>query len=494
MTNRNGFNLVDDPWIPLGGTEVSISDALLEGHHLPGWPDGDPVLAAAVMRTLAVFAYRVTGMDQPMSRSDFASRQRSLLDAGRFAAGAVNRYTSRHHDRFWLVGGPANTVPFAQDPSLERTDPHNAATAVTAWASGNNPLLGPHADTNRIDAATAARQLVVLRYYSAGGTRTRHPDRPGSGSAKTKASGLRGTMSLHPHGDSLARTLIGHLMPLPAGVTEFGNPFWEAPPPQDPLASHRGQAGLLEQLAARQDKTMLLRQDKTDGICGFTIADGPGAARDLACLDPYVLVGDDMTPVKPREGRAFWREAEPLLTQADTGRARLGAEILDWARGEQAGAHAIYEPSEFSWAVVSHLGDRSKDLLWQASSAPHLLALFAPDAALRARRFLKEAADAESAMTRQIAKLRHDMSTMPSRDKAEVHGSARAEYWTRAEPDFWAAVRDGLAPEEQTSGLRSHAFAGYDIAVAAMSRDQRALWFVEKSRQWIRAWPPAREG
>ena len=496
MTSERGLNLIDDPWIPMGGGDVSISEALLDAHTLPGWPDGDPCLAAAVMRTLAVFAYRVTGMDQPMRRSRFALEQRRRLDEGRFDAGAVASYIDRHRDRFWLVGAPLDAPPFAQDLSLQVLEPHPVSKAVTAWASGHNPVLGPHADTDSLDAATAAQRLVVLRYYSAGGTNTPHPNKPGRGRAYLENAALRGTMSLHPHAETLARTLMGHLVPLPHDAPGFGAPFWESPPVADPLAGHQGQAGLLEQLAARQDKTMLLHHNDVDGIHGFTIAEGPGSARELSCTDPYLLYDEDMSPRKPRRGRDFWREAEALLTHTDDGRAHLSAEILNWARDEHADEQRIYEPSEFSWAVVSHLGDQSKEILWALSSAPDLLALFAPEASLRARRFLNQASSAEGAMTKQIAKLRHQTETMPVRpsDKAEVYASARAEFWTQAEPDFWTAALRGITSDQQTRRLRSHALAGYDTSTAPVARDQRSLLFVEECRRWIAAWPRAQRG
>ena len=498
MTNKRGFNLIDDPWIPLGDGNVSISEALLDAHTLPGWPDGDPGLAAAVMRTLTVFAYRVTGMDQPMGRSSFALEQRRLLDEGRFDAGAVARYIDRHRDRFWLIGAPLNAPPFAQDRSLQVSKRDPVSKAVTAWASGHNPVLGPHADTDSLDAATAAQRLVVLRYYSAGGTHTPHPNKPGRGRAHLKDAALRGTMSLHPHAETLARTLMGHLVPLPHDAPDFGAPFWESPPVADPLAGHQGQAGLLEQLAARQDKTMLLHHNEADGIRGFTIAEGPGSASDLSSTDPYLLYDENMLPRKPHLGRDFWREAEALLNQTDDGRANLSAEILKWA-SSHADEQRIYEPSEFSWAVVSHLGHQSVERLWTLSSAPHLLALFAPDASLRARRFLNEASSAEGMMTKQTKELIKKVQAPTSKRKTERRRiyeqatceTARAEFWTRSEPDFWTAALSSMTSDEQTRRLRSHALAGYDTATAAMARDQRSLLFVEECRRWIAAWPRA---
>jgi hypothetical protein len=354
-------------------------------------------------------------------------------------------------------------------------------------------MLGPHTSA----AATlrpelAAQQLLVLRYYAAGGTHTNHPVHPKQG--KFLAGPLRGTMSLHPHAPTLAQTLIGHLVPCPDDSTEFGTPFWEAPLPENPVAPHRQRAGLLEQLAARQDKTMLLRTNQYDVIDGFTIAEGPGTASDLAVADPYVLTGSDQQPVKPRQGRAFWREAESLLAQTEHGRAELTAPVLDWARGEFAPDVAVHDPKVFSWAVVSHIGDKSKDLVCDISAAPNLLALFKPATSLLAKAFLDAAADVEGVMCRQLAKVRRETCTMPARasDKAAVYAPARAELYKRAEADFWDVAAGTLTAEERDRRLRLHALAGYDIATAAFTRDPRTLGAVEESRRWVSNWPPAK--
>ncbi|MYJ10924.1 MAG: type I-E CRISPR-associated protein Cse1/CasA, partial [Gemmatimonadetes bacterium] len=72
MSDSRGFNLVDDAWIPIGGREVSLSDALTEAHELPGWPDGEPGFAAVLLRLMAIITYRVTGLDdETLDRAQF---------------------------------------------------------------------------------------------------------------------------------------------------------------------------------------------------------------------------------------------------------------------------------------------------------------------------------------------------------------------------------------------------------------------------------------
>ena len=488
-TGETGFNLVRDPWIPIGSDLVSIREALAEAHQLPGWPGGDFGLAETVIRLLVPMVYRITGLDDAaIGDAEFAERQQVCFEQGRLREDAIDNYLDQYVDRFWLFDGPSELTPFAQDPSLSDVPPHEASKAVTAWASGNNPVLGPHTDTAELSPDLAAQRLLVLRAYAWGGLHTKHPDWKGQG--KFLGGPLRGTMSVHPVGSTLAATLLSHLVPLPGGDTEFGSPFWEQPPLPNPVVPHTKRAGLLEQIAGRQDKTMLLRT--SDGkITGFTLAEGPGVDRRLFCDDPYVLLDSDHEPQKPKANKAFWRESEGLIRDERNkpGRRVVQARILDWAAGENSD---LYISERFSWAVVSHLGDRSKDLQWARNVTPHLLRLFDRAAGQKAQDFLSAADQAEERMVKQIAKVWHATGQMPGKaaDKAAVYLPARAEFWRLAEYDFWEAVtaRDGLSQENRTGRLRTHALAGFDRATGHLTRDQRALMAIVESRRWIEGW------
>ena len=484
--NGRGFNLVTDPWIPVAGGPVSIQHALVNAHQIDGWPCSDPAFAEALMRLLVPMIYRITGMDDPsLSRCDFALQQRDLMSVGRFDAAAVSQYLSKHQHRFWLVNPPDGCVPFAQDPCLAAADPKPPSKAVASWASGNNPTLGPHAACDSLPAAAAAQQLVVLRCYAIGGTHGKHPHHPGKG--KFVGAPLRGTTCVHPVGKNLALTLIGQLLPLPHD-TEFNEPFWETDAVVGPADRYANRSGLLEQIAGRSDKTMLLRADQHGDITGFNISEGPGVAEALFCPDPYRLTDHDGAKIKPREGRALWREAEVLLGESDEGQQLGYVAIVDWAISLDG--YENYQPTDFSWAAVSHRGDKGKELAWTCSHAPTLLSIFEPAVALRCREFLSAAADAEKQMATQLAKARHAMDLMPGSPKLKgtVYAPARATFWGLAESDFWETANDLLSAEQRNERLRSHALAGYDEAMAPFLRDRRTLDKVVESRRWIERW------
>ena len=486
MTRPEGFNLADDPWVPFPGRHMSIRGALTHAHQLDGWPGGGFAYAETALRLLAAIAYRLTGLDDPALDNDaFAERQTAALAAGRFDPETVDEYLDRHHNRLWLLGGPPGTTPFAQDPALAPVPPKQPAKAVAQWSSGNNALLGPHADTTTIDPATAAQQLLAIRGYSYGGLHTKHPEHPGQGAFN--GAPLRGTMSVHPVGLTLAATLIAHLVPLPGGDTEFGEPFWEQPPPHNPTAPPTSRAGMLEQITGRQDKTMLYHGDSRQ-ITGFTIAEGPGVHPALFCADPYIVHTADGERRKPKPGKAFWRESEGLLADAD-GERYLTARILDWAADENPG---LYHPAHITWAIIAHRGDKSKELEMARHTAPRLLALFTdPETAARARSYIISANDAERRMARQLAAAFHRTGTMPDNPQlaAQATSPARSEFWKLAEPGFWAAAAGDLPPDAADHQLRRFALAGYDHAADRLARNPRTLAETVAARRPIETWP-----
>ena len=496
-----GFNLATDQWIPIAGRKASIEEVLIDAHNLPGWPDGDPGLAEAVTRLLVPIVYRVTGLDdETLTRSGFAARQQHLLDAGRFDPDEVKRYLNRNKDKFWILDPPPGAAPFAQDHALRAVDPHEAAKAVSRWASGNGPVLGPHAPCDIIAPDEAACHLLVQRCYSLHGIHTPHPS-TAKARASLPAGPLRGTMSVHPVGSTLAATLIAHLIPLPSDGTRFGEPFWETTQTSGPVEQWRTRAGLLEQIAVRQDKTMLLRV--TDGaVTGFTLAEGRGVSPSLSCRDPYLLTNPDGTPSKPSAGKALWRECEALITQTDQGGRARTAEILDWALDDEA--DTCHRSAAFSWAVVSHRGAKNaQDLAWTTSIFPDLLRLFAPEAKRRAEQYMTLANDADSTMGSQVIKAWATPLGKLSQDEKQVLASrARTEFWRLAEHDFWIAATAGASFDAGawTDHLRRYALTGYDNATARLAHDRRTHSAVEESRKWLAVWqrhrnpqPPTKE-
>lgn len=490
--STTGFNLVTDAWIPVGNGLASIEEALIGAHELDGWPCSDPAFAEALIRLLVPMVYRITRMDDPsLTRHEFADRQEELLSAGQLDPMMVGDYTSRFHDQFWLTKPPEGLVAFGQDPTLAIAKADPPSRGVMSWASGNAPLMGPHAPQDLLPIAAAAQQLLVMRLYSGCGTLTPHP-----ATKKPRGYGansvLRNTISVHPMGNNFATTLLGHLVPLPHD-TSWGMPFWEAPYTPGTPRKYQDRAGFLEQIAVRHDKAYLLRPfDSLQFTSGITVTDGPGVNQELHCKDPYLLTRPDLSYVRPREGREFWREVESLVSQAENWAT---AEILEWARDFEGGG-SYYSSSEFSWAVVTHRGDASKPIERQCrnSIAPDLLAVFRDDVPLRCNEFFALAKAAEQLMVNQVSKtFRNSQIQILSRQSkpevvALVRAPARSLFWIRAERTFWSVVQSQWHRERVEHELRQHALAGYDEATARLLHDRRSHRAVVESRRWLQRW------
>ena len=186
-TPQTGFNLVDDPWIELGDSVVSIREALVRGDELPGWPSGEPLFASVLIRLLLPIVYRTTGMDTAgLTGRQFASRQRRLLADGRLDRDAVNGYLNCHRDRFWL------TVPLwgsHRSPKTQHSPPSSLFPSQSSWPHGRPGTIrrsDPTLPVGDIHIASAARWLLIMHGYKSGGMHTAR--KPGKGPVSLRAS------------------------------------------------------------------------------------------------------------------------------------------------------------------------------------------------------------------------------------------------------------------------------------------------------------------
>lgn len=483
---NEGFNLVDDPWIPFPGTDLqSIRSVLLLGHELPGWPSGEPLFPAALLRILTPITYRVCGFDAPnLTAVGHTEQQLKMLSSGRLDAAAVETYLNTWRHRFWLTAPPEGEVPFAQDPEVDLANAAPADKLVINRAAGNNPLWGTQ-HQGRLAPSEAARHLLIQLYYSAGGTGAA---RTGPGRSYLKGARLRDTFSVHPIGGTFAETLLLHAVPVAAipGDLAAGSPFWEtASDAMSVLPS-----GLLEVLAGRFEKAFLLGSEN-GAICSASITEPAAGIAELAvtvmAIDPFVVY--DMTeqppkPRKPRAGRAVWRELDNIGLRSD-----LGGHSLAPALNHVETRLADHPPE--SWTVVTHRGDKSKDIAWDASVLPDVTAMFREAINLEcAAAFLDLATQVRSHLGMLIKRLWAETRS----DGSAPYRMIDAEFWGRAEPTFWAAITaeqpDSSNDAPWLRDLVGHAMASFDVTVDPLMADPRAQIAIEIHRQRLSTWRP----
>ena len=114
---------------------------------------------------------------------------------------------------------------------------------------------------------------------------TKHPVHRGTaGKYRCRMARYGGRSSLHPVGaNTCSATLVGHLVPPPRGwMLDSASRSGRKPQPTNPSSGPHGESqDCLEQIAGRQDKTMLLcdadaEQGSGADVTGFTISEGPG--------------------------------------------------------------------------------------------------------------------------------------------------------------------------------------------------------------------------
>lgn len=481
---RSGFNLIDDPWIPIGGGDLSIRNALIRAHEMPPWFDStQPQASAAVVRLLVAIAYRVTGLDAAARDPDrFDEALSEVLCAGRFTDRNVNGYLDQWRDRFWLIPPDgSNARPFMQDPELDE-----ALTGVPPRGIGASKLTPDNEPSYRWDnqivghltPAEATRYLLAFMWYGPGGfpdgTHPRHA--PGT---KWQVSPLRGSASIHPCGDNFFATLLLHLVPADPGATTFssiGIPDWEmdTPPGADtPLSPGDG---ILAHLAGRWGKTALLVPAADHlTIEGVHLATGR-RRRDVTERDPYVLRWErkdkdkptlEIIPFKPRRGRAVWRDLESLRGSTASGaptsivrHIAASAEFVDQMR---------------QWVLVTHIHDNAKEVSWSLSRLPWLF-LLDRAAGDRCLEFIQRAEDVAATLNRAIKQVA-DAAIRSQNSQKPLQEVGESQFWSSME-DRFAAVLSGTVDSERTAaGIVEDARGAFDAATSAVGSAMSAHRF-----------------
>ena len=481
-----GFNLINDDWITFPGAGThSIRSVFRFGHELPGWPSGEPLFTAALMRILTPITYRVSGLDAATLTVDTHTKlQLDLLSAGKFDPAAVDDYLNRWEKRFWLFGAPGGEEAFAQDPDVDLANAAPADKLVMQRAAGNNPLWG-NQHQGRLEPADTARHLLVQLYYSAGGTGAA---RTGAGRSYLKGARLRDTFSVHPVGRTFAETLLLHAVPIADVPGEFGvgAPFWETEPGSVPAKP----SGVLEMIAGRFEKAFSLGVEE-GWVTSVSITEPAAGIADTATgvpyVDPYVVHDStEQPPVrrKPRAGRAVWRELENLGLRSDLG----GTSLTPVLRHAELG---LVDRAPTGWVVITHRGDKSKDIAWDTSTLPDVTVMFQELERWQcAANFLSYADQLRKQLGVTLKRLWDETRSSGS----TPYETADAEFWALAENQFWATTKSyevSLGPEAPwVRDLVRFAVEAFDVTVDPLRIDPRAQIAIEQHRQRLSNWRP----
>lgn len=301
------FDLTERPWINvrLVGerriSSVSLEQAITGAHQVQGIWDPSPVTAHAIHRLLLAVTHRVFG---PPSSDAW----RSLYAAGSFDPATVRAYLGRWRARLRLFDPER---PFLQRPGLEPKLP--ATTLVFERASGNTVRLFDHtidASAPPLSPGEAARALVAFQTFAvAHGPSGRFKDGPWTRGISMRAEGS--TLF-----ESLVLSMVRYTNERPIPWTgDDDAPAWEQDAPVEIEAPRAVPAGYCDYLTW-QPRALLLAE--RDGSVA-QVAREPGLALPTEFTsDPlraFVETKKGIKPLRPRPGRALWRDSHALIEQ-----------------------------------------------------------------------------------------------------------------------------------------------------------------------------------
>ncbi|MCX8203855.1 MAG: type I-E CRISPR-associated protein Cse1/CasA, partial [Nitrososphaeria archaeon] len=254
----NGFNLVDEPWVPCifpGQSRaqlLSLRDTFRRAHEVADLGDRSPLVTAALYRLLLAVLHRVYG-----PRDEEAWEE--LWNQGSFDEG-VERYLTQWRERFDLFHP---THPFYQVAGLEADLAGPAHKLSLDFSGGDNPLLFDHTTDENPLAITPdepARYLLAAQSFAAPGILVNRRGVFQSG----KASHLFRSAVILNIGSNLFETLMLNLVAYHGAAEqpfEFDDeddiPAWEDDQPTRPET--RRLRGYLDLLTWQSRQVLLFR-------------------------------------------------------------------------------------------------------------------------------------------------------------------------------------------------------------------------------------------
>ena len=340
MAEAEGFDLVDEPWLPVrmrdGATrEVGLYDAFALAHDIAGLDVEFPTQEPALLRLLLAVCYRA--LEGPADHDSWEG----LWARATLPIEAFSRYFERFRERFDLFH---RTTPFFGSPHLEPAgkDGVKPASRLIAHApSGNNvPVFTPITDATALvlRPGEAARWLVERHAWGTASDKTGAKGNPKVKAGKdTPQIGHLGWIGfVAPFGRTLKETLLLNLVPwstttlVTSGPDDL--PAWERPP-TGPSREMRPPDGTCD-LFTWQGRRIRLYPEDRDGelvVAQVLICAGDDVMREaIRNADPHtgwrIRKQRDgtlsYTPSKVHVGQQVWRGLSSLLAlEPDIARA-----------------------------------------------------------------------------------------------------------------------------------------------------------------------------
>lgn len=316
------FNVLTEPWIPIEDfhgqiQEYGILEALEKSHELKGISDSSPLFQYGMYRLLIAF---LTDALRPQSIYDLLD----IYDAGRMPMDRIKRYTVEcEKDRpcFDLFDPVRPFLQSAWDEQLDSKAVRSVALLVHDQPSGNNAIHFDHRlqDTQAFSPRICARALCAVNVFC--------------------TSGLQGPSSIN--GAPPWYVLVSGKNLLERLIFNTWIPVLELPLDDPPIAWRNNnpvqpdeqvdQTSYLYGLTWQARRICLLPEEG-GGTCTYSGLISSALVRRVAFQKGWKFEGhrlwrDPHAPrrenekgvstVKPRAGRAAWRDLGPLMLLYD---------------------------------------------------------------------------------------------------------------------------------------------------------------------------------
>ena len=505
------FRVDQDRWIPVRYTDdtdtrlVGFRDLFTDAHHIcliggPGWT---PLALSALHRILTALTTRVTSLDSPGTRADWDRRWATVAHAGQFDPDAVTAYFDSYADR-WDVWD-ANR-PWLQDPRLltETNGEIKDLNQLVASEPGDQgPLLlgASHAAHPVVlPTAQALPHFLSTLYYHPGGQITTRT----AGEVKNSYSArgfARGTVSLHPTGQTVFATLMAHLIypnrpEIPTGPGLDLAP-WEVPGLHDPAAAFPPLNGVVELLTRRTKRSYLLHRPDPGSLTVTGVLRAPAyltrpaqdpvtKTRDAddAARDPYIPYG----PSKSGLWRSFpgnmdrepWQDLDSFLAlDPPTSHDGFYAPLI---LTDNAHAWTVLGPITITVHAADQVPSEDKEKGSYTGAAPVRGLVTQPELWPAITDTVSAFNNAHNTLTQELKSL---LTQVTGRATAAGVNNTRASstYWDMALTQFETHFDDYLTGRAGSTDAHSVALAAYDHATRDLARDLRHISTITARRK-----------
>jgi CRISPR system Cascade subunit CasA len=385
VTNKAGFNLLDEPWIltlDKNGQEdpLSILDVFERAQDLRRIGGEVPTQGFAITRLLLAFLHRA--LKGPRNRQEWLE----LWQADNLPMGKIRKYAGEVRGRFDLFHP---TQPFFQVPGLRtgKAEPDGVKKIIADVPDGE-PLFTTRSPGNltRIEPAEAARWLVHVHAYDTAGIKSGAVGDPlakdgkGYGSSLGWSGQLGGVL---PEGRTLRDTLVLNLIAYEHAPNGFEIGYEEDLPPWDRDAdthewSTRSPEGAVD-VYTWQTRRVRLIGDR-DGVTGVVLCKGDRIEpQNRQVVEPHTAwrYSEPQTkkhkqktymPLMHAPERSIWRGLEAMLpsvmrtlksSTAGEPDPRLAPRIMDWLDQLTRYRHIPADYPIQMWAVGVSYGPKN---------------------------------------------------------------------------------------------------------------------------------------